>query len=383
MNSRNRIGLSFVFDNSSNSGIVNYLISIVQGFNRLPPSVQPTLVIFYSANAPISQVTSIFYPHIEFFKIPDDLPHLRFVQHKINGLANRLFKKTVYKREVPSKIVQSVFPVFPFDNFYGRIKRKIHWLVDFNAYYFPSHYADNGNWFKNWHSEISKTTDKVVVSSLESLKDFQRFYPEAKNSVNVLRFVSFADELPLVPESELREKYNISARFFMTPNQFWEHKNHIIVLKSLVELKERGIDIKVVFTGSPVANRGLGFVYDQLLLYVNEHDLSDDVIFLGVIDRIDQVNLMRTADAIIQPSKFEGWSTLVEECKALNKAIIISDIPVHREQTDTNCIFFNADSYDSLADAIEHFLNHSSPISKINYDSNRDHFAQELKQLFS
>ena len=41
---------------------------------------------------------------------------------------------------------------------------------------------------------------------------------------------------------------------------------------------------------------------------------------------------MRQSVAVLQPSLFEGWSTTVEEAKSIGKTILLSDIPVHREQ---------------------------------------------------
>ena len=53
--------------------------------------------------------------------------------------------------------------------------------------------------------------------------------------------------------------------------------------------------------------------------------------------------------AVINPSLFEGWSTTVEEAKALDLNIILSDIPVHREQNPDRSIFFNARDPEQLA----------------------------------
>ncbi len=36
--------------------------------------------------------------------------------------------------------------------------------------------------------------------------------------------------------------------------------------------------------------------------------------------------------AVVQPSHFEGWSTLVEDAKTLGKPLFVSNLPVHREQ---------------------------------------------------
>ena len=61
---------------------------------------------------------------------------------------------------------------------------------------------------------------------------------------------------------------------------------------------------------------------------------------------------MRHCCAIIQPSLFEGWSTVVEDARALGRPIIASDIPVHREQLGKDATFFSPHDVKSLAAAI-------------------------------
>ncbi len=56
--------------------------------------------------------------------------------------------------------------------------------------------------------------------------------------------------------------------------------------------------------------------------------------------------------AMINPSRFEGWSTSVEEAKSLGKAILLSDIDVHREQAPERGTFFDPDSAEALAELI-------------------------------
>ena len=62
---------------------------------------------------------------------------------------------------------------------------------------------------------------------------------------------------------------------------------------------------------------------------------------LGLVSYADLIGLMRYLTALINPSLFEGWSTTVEEAKSLGKTIILSDIPVHREQAPENGRFFD------------------------------------------
>jgi glycosyltransferase involved in cell wall biosynthesis len=65
---------------------------------------------------------------------------------------------------------------------------------------------------------------------------------------------------------------------------------------------------------------------------------------------------MQNSVALINPSLFEGWSSSVEEAKSLGKRIILSDIPVHKEQDPPGGRFFFPDRAESLADLMQEIL---------------------------
>jgi glycosyltransferase involved in cell wall biosynthesis len=64
------------------------------------------------------------------------------------------------------------------------------------------------------------------------------------------------------------------------------------------------------------------------------------------------VEVLRHAAAIVQPSLFEGWSTVVEDVRASGRPILLSDLPVHREQDPPRCTFFPPEDDAALADAL-------------------------------
>jgi glycosyltransferase involved in cell wall biosynthesis len=61
---------------------------------------------------------------------------------------------------------------------------------------------------------------------------------------------------------------------------------------------------------------------------------------------------MQFAVAFINPSYFEGWSTTVEEAKSMGKGVLLSDIPVHREQSPQLGVYFHPDDPEALAAAL-------------------------------
>lgn len=62
---------------------------------------------------------------------------------------------------------------------------------------------------------------------------------------------------------------------------------------------------------------------------------------------------MRCCQAMLNPSLFEGWSTTVEEARALATPMLLSDLNVHREQMGAAAHYFRRDSAEDLADLLQ------------------------------
>jgi hypothetical protein len=77
-----------------------------------------------------------------------------------------------------------------------------------------------------------------------------------------------------------------------------------------------------------------------------------------MIDHADLFCLMRNCVSCLNPSLFEGWSTTVEEAKSMGKNMILSDIPVHREQNPPESIYFDHRNAEELAEILWWKYNH-------------------------
>jgi hypothetical protein len=85
----------------------------------------------------------------------------------------------------------------------------------------------------------------------------------------------------------------------------------------------------------------------------------------------------------IQPSLFEGWSTTVEDAKCLNQHVLLSDIPVHREQLTYNVDFFNPHDPIDLADKMEKIISGNTTHRPANYGDNIKGFGKDIIAAFS
>ena len=96
-------------------------------------------------------------------------------------------------------------------------------------------------------------------------------------------------------------------------------------------LKADGLDVTLACTGHAGDFRHPRY-FGELTAFVAQHGLIDAVRFLGVVPQDDLLQLLRYSAAVVQPSLFEGWSTVVEDCKAIGRPMILSDLDVHAEQ---------------------------------------------------
>ncbi len=226
------------------------------------------------------------------------------------------------------------------------------WIPDFQHKHLPEFFSSTELRERDERDRKFLTySKKVVLSSYSALSDLQRFYPELPHEkVQVLNFHTYLpDSWCEGDPSEVQAKYHLPDRFFLVSNQFWQHKNHSVVVEAIRILKRRGIDVVVVCTGSLLDYRKPQFM-DAFFARLHLEGIQTQLRVLGLVPRKDQIQLMRRSLAVIQPSKFEGWSTVVEDARGFGKTLLISDLPVHREQNVIGARYFNVDAADRLAD---------------------------------
>jgi glycosyltransferase involved in cell wall biosynthesis len=249
--------------------------------------------------------------------------------------------------------------------------RTIYWIADFQDRHMPELFSERElEMRRRKQSFIASRRAHIIFSSETALHDFTTFYPEYCCQTYVVPFTVTHPSLEGIIQEDLVKKYDLSPRYFFLPNQFWKHKNHILVLQALKIMQERGLTTQVVFTGKEEDYRNPEH-FTSLQNYVKENQLFDHVRFLGFIDRAEQLVLMKNSFAVIQPSLFEGWSTVVEDAKALNCFVLLSDIPVHREQMKENARFFSPYDAEGLAKLMSEVWENPPHVSHTPYDCGR------------
>ena len=72
----------------------------------------------------------------------------------------------------------------------------------------------------------------------------------------------------------------------------------------------------------------------------------------------------------INPSKFEGRSSTVEQAKSMGKKIILSNINIHKEQKPRNANYFDPNNYKQLSKILINNCSYKNKNKDRNYYKN-------------
>jgi glycosyltransferase involved in cell wall biosynthesis len=267
----------------------------------------------------------------------------------------------------------------------------IAWLPDFQHRYMPEMFTRT-NWWRRelgFRAQIGSRRT-LMVSSETAHGDIERFYPASRGRTHVVRFAIDLDITQYMSRSaEMRAVYQLPRRFFFLPNQFWCHKNHTIIVAALARIKAEGAlkDVPPVILSGLAKDRYNLDYFDKLIGEARAAGVDNHFRYLGLVPRDHVLSLVASCDTMINPSHFEGWSTPVEEAKAFGAPLMLSDIPIHREQAP-HARFFDRRSDVAAAEAMIEIAQRPpaprAPTLNLVADQNRrlnDHAASLLRTI--
>jgi hypothetical protein len=207
-------------------GGANYIRNLARATNAADPSVE----ISYICGDALLKDWRDVEPRIEVPSRPNFLNRLMRTPHR--PLA----------REIARRRIEFIYPL-TYDNEYNLglplpIERSLGcrwagWVPDFQHRYLPHMFSAEA--IEQRDDQIALLVEdaaKVVLSSESARADFSSFYPAASGKGHVLSFGTFPedgwfkDATPELPP-------DIPERFFLVCNQFWQHKNHVVLFSAL------------------------------------------------------------------------------------------------------------------------------------------------------
>jgi glycosyltransferase involved in cell wall biosynthesis len=345
---RLKLGILFYFSPQWMGGII-YILNIIKIFNFLKDDEKPEIILFYRAGLK-GFVDEINYPYLT--TVEWSFPSL--VKGNIKSL---ILRKNIFIDPIIKNF--SLDAVFPMHDFPVRSKthvKLVAWWADLQHKHYPEFFSKMQVLGRNIRTKlIIRNCDDLVVSSQDVLDDFNRFFKMRRGlNVHIFHFVSVIDNLEKSTIAELIIKYKLPDKYFLISNQFHKHKNHKVLLLALAKLKSMGIRKYFAFTGKFPDAADSPYLA-ELHRIIDDNQLHDQVTMLGVISRSEQLEIMRNSQGVLQPSLFEGWSTVIEDAKSLQVPVVASNLNVNIEQLGKKALYFDPHNPDELASILMNY----------------------------
>ena len=172
---------------------------------------------------------------------------------------------------------------------------------------------------------LKNHSKNIILSSKNARNDLKKISYDAYKKSIVNSFVyNLLDYHKIISLNQIKKKYGIKNNFFYMPNQYFVHKNHFVVLKALNRiLKEnKNTRVTIVSTGHNNDHRDPNY-FNKVSEYIKFNKLKNNYKYLGIVPYRDMMSLIYHSIALINPSKFEGWSSSVEQAKSMGKKVVV------------------------------------------------------------
>lgn len=228
---------------------------------------------------------------------------------------------------------ECVIPSFPFI--------LTNWDIGHRSSYAFPELCDLGEFQRRelFYREIVPRAIKIIVESEAGKKELMDYTNIGTHRIDVVRLFPGAVCDIKISNDEIEERIkNLgleSLNFFYYPAQYWSHKNHVIILKALLELKDSFPDIVIVFCGSDKGN------LTHVKRKIKEFGLSDNVKVFNFLPNLDVRALYERCISVVFPSFIGPTNMPIIESMLFGVPIICSDFKGHREILGDAGIYFD------------------------------------------
>jgi len=374
---RLKLGIIFNFNPSWMGGII-YILNLIRTLNFLDEDEKPEIVLFYRADLK-KFADQINYPH--FTAVEWDFPDVYrgYIKSWLSG------KNEFIDKIITQYTLDGLYPVHDFPVRTKSHTKLVCWYADLQHKHYPGFFRKRKLLERSMRIRfIIKNSDSLVLSSQAVKDDFRKFFRlDDRMDVHIFHFVSVIDDLSGLDVNVVREKYKLPGKYFMISNQFHKHKNHKVLLDALVLLKQKDSEVHLAMTGRfPDATHSP--YMKELHEIIEMQNLHSQISLLGIIPRNEQLLLMKHSQAVLQPSLFEGWSTVIEDAMSLQVPVVASDLQVNIEQLGEKGTYFNPHNAEELASILFNFPERNPNVRLYDdYETRVRSAARDFIRIFS
>lgn len=167
--------------------------------------------------------------------------------------------------------------------------------------------------------------DAIATISDVCRDAFIAHFPDVKDRIRIVENIVLPQEVRDKADAKTPTEWDNNRIHLVTVGRLDYQKGMDVGARACKILKDRGIDVCWhVF--------GKGIMHDEIAAYVAENGLEKSFVLEGMTP--NPYPYMKRADLIVQPSRWEGKSIVLDEAKILGKAIVVTNYPSVYDQIE-------------------------------------------------
>jgi glycosyltransferase involved in cell wall biosynthesis len=205
-----------------------------------------------------------------------------------------------------------------------------------------------------------KITNQIITVSESMRNDILQYYPDLKisviyNGIDTSKYDAISDDDLITT----RQKFSLPDNFLLAVGHFEHRKNYLTLIEAMARLHERGITIHLVIVGND--SNQMNIVKER----IHSLGISDYIIIFNGLSDFDVRCFYKLCKLFVFPSAYEGFGIPILEAMAAKCPMVLSDIPVFREITQEQGVYFPHNDSEAIADAIDKVLSSDSEITRL------------------
>jgi glycosyltransferase involved in cell wall biosynthesis len=196
---------------------------------------------------------------------------------------------------------------------------------------------------------MARRADAVITVSRSAREDIVSILGVKPDRAHVVYSAPPAHYLPVRDEARLRmirERYALPERFFLFVGTLEPRKNALALIEAIAIARRTVPDIALVMVGP------LGWKYEKTLARIDALGLGQAILRLGFVVDADLPPLYSLCEAIVYPSRYEGFGFPIVEGMACGAPVITSNASAMREIAADAAILVQPGAPDALARAM-------------------------------
>lgn len=184
-----------------------------------------------------------------------------------------------------------------------------------------------------------KKRHHIISVSNDALKDFDKYVGIKGRCYTLYNFINQI----FVDNAQVREQVNYKSLRLVAVGNLKEQKNYFYLTEAFKKLNSENITLDIY---------GEGHLRHALQKEINKHALN--LTLKGKCKAIDKI--LPEYDLYVLCSSYEGFGIAPIEAMAIGLPLLLSDLPVLREVTHNNALFFDPQDPDSFIELIEKII---------------------------